>query len=284
MQLDTEPFPMNMIDFESKKVLTRPNTADEGKGKEIVIDNARDAGGNHKISCRKVVAEKTHDGGETLKVTITASGTGGQTQTGRQAQEPILRIADGPPSRRGRSEASPDGPKAADGQSGHTQDPQQPRTFKPRRPEIGTWKTNTFKAAGRLVKSGPTFDQLLSKYVKKKAGPSDRPAKRPRSPIREQRQVRPIGSPHQSEEMKGHSIQVRPNIPTWTPPPPYPPMLYPYTYLPPPYVPNQMWGMPPYPIGMPQYPAWGAPQTSVFNRLVPPIQEQLSAAQSGHQT
>jgi hypothetical protein len=134
-----------------------------------------------------------------------------------------------------------------------------------------------------VVKSGPTFDQLLSKYVKKKAGPSDRPGKRPRSPIREQCQVRPIGSPHQSEEMKGHTVQVRPNIPTWTPPPPYPPMPYPYTYLPPSYVPNQMWGMPPYPFGMPQYPAWGAPQTSVFNRLAPPVQDRLSVAQSGHQ-
>jgi hypothetical protein len=72
MQVDTEPFPMNMIDFEGKKVLTRPNTADKGKGKEIVISDAREAGGNHKISCRKVVAEKTPDGGETLKVTITA--------------------------------------------------------------------------------------------------------------------------------------------------------------------------------------------------------------------
>jgi hypothetical protein len=137
MQVDMEPFPMNVIDFEGKKVLTRPNTADEGKGKEIVIGNAREAGGNHKISCRKVVAEKTPGGGETLKVTIITSGTGGQTQTGRQAQEPILCIADDPPSRRGRS--------------GDTQDPQRPRTFKPRRPEIGTWKTNTFKAAGRLV-------------------------------------------------------------------------------------------------------------------------------------
>jgi hypothetical protein len=162
---------MNMIDFEGKKVLTRPNTADEGKGKEIVIGNAREAGGNHKISCRKVVAEKTPDGGGTLKVTITASGTGGQTQTGRQAQEPILRITDGLPSRRGRSEASPDGPKTSGGRSGDTQDPQRPRTFKPRRPEIGTWKTNTFKAAGRLVRSGPTFDQLLSKYVKKGPAP-----------------------------------------------------------------------------------------------------------------
>jgi hypothetical protein len=283
MQVDTEPFLMNMINFEGKKVLTRPNTADEGKGKEIVIDNAREAGGNHKISCRKVVAEKTPNGGETLKVTITASGTEGQTQTGRQAQEPILRISDGPPSRRGRSEASPDGPKTSGGWSGDTQNPQRPRTFKPRQPERGTWKTNIFKAAGRLVKSSPTFDQLLSKYMKKKVGPSDRPAKRPRSPIHEQRQVRPIGSPHQSEEMKGHTVQVRPNIPAWTPPPPYPPMPYPYTYLPPPYVPNQMWGMPPYPFGMPQYPAWGAPQTSVFERLAPPVQDRLSAAQSGHQ-
>jgi hypothetical protein len=61
-------------------------------------------------------------------------------------------------------------------------------------------------------------------------------------------------------------------------------MPYPYAYIPPPYVPNQMWGMPPYPLGMPQYPAWGAPQTSVFDRLAPPVQDRLGAAQSGHQT
>ena len=113
-----------MIDFEGKRVLIRPSAAD--KGKEIIIGNAREANGNHKISCRKVVAEKTPDGGETLKVTITASGTRGQTQTGRQAQEPILRIADGPPSRRGRSDASPDGPANSSGRSGELQ-----RTVRP---------------------------------------------------------------------------------------------------------------------------------------------------------
>jgi hypothetical protein len=179
MQVDTEPFPMNMIDFEGKRVLIWPNTVDKGKDKKIIIDNAREADGNHKISCRKVVAEKTPDGGETLKVTITTSSAGGQAQTKGQEQEPVLRISDSP-----------------------TQNSQRPRTFKPRRPEIGTWETNTFKAVGRLVKSGPTFDQLLSKYVKKKAGPSDRPAKRPRSLIREQCLVRPIGPPHQSEKWK----------------------------------------------------------------------------------
>jgi hypothetical protein len=196
----------------------------------------------------------------------------------------VLRISDGPTHRRRRSGTTPDGPENSSGQSNHTQDSQRPRTFKPRRPEIGTWKINTFKAAGRLVKSGPTFDQLLSKYMKKNVGPSDQAAKRPRSPIREQYQVTPIGPPHQSEKMEGHTVQLRPNIPTWAPLPPYPPMPYPYAYIPPPYVPNQMWGMPPYPLGMPQYPAWGAPQTSVFDRLAPPVQDRLSAAQSGHQT
>jgi hypothetical protein len=38
-------------------------------------------------------------------------------------------------------------------------------------------KTNTSKASGRQVKANPTFDQLLSNYVKKKAGPTNQPAK-----------------------------------------------------------------------------------------------------------
>jgi hypothetical protein len=60
-------------------------------------------------------------------------------------------------------------------------------------------------------------------------------------------------------------------------------MPYQYAYVPPPYAPNQMWGMPPYPFGMPHYPTWGAPQASVFNRLAPPVQDRLSATQSDHQ-
>jgi hypothetical protein len=166
MQVDTKPFLINMIDFEGKRILVRPNTADKGKDKEIIIGNTREADGNHKISCRKVVAEKTPDGGETLKVTITTSSAGGQAQT--KGQEPVLRILDGPTHKRRRSGTTPDGPENSSGRSDYTQDPQRPRTFKPRWPEIGTWKTNTFKAAGRLVKSGPTFDQLLSKLWKRR--------------------------------------------------------------------------------------------------------------------
>jgi hypothetical protein len=104
-------------------------------------------------------------------VTITTSGTGGQAQTRGHAQEPIICIADSP--------------EHSSGRSGNAEEPRRPHTFKPRRPKIGTWKTNTFKAAGQLVKSSPTFNQLLSKYVKKKVGPSGRPLKRSRLPTQE---------------------------------------------------------------------------------------------------
>jgi hypothetical protein len=63
MQVDTKPFPKNVIDFEGKKVLIRPSTADKGKGKEVIIGDARKAEENNKISYRKVVAQKTPDGG-----------------------------------------------------------------------------------------------------------------------------------------------------------------------------------------------------------------------------
>jgi hypothetical protein len=123
---------MNVINFNGKKVLIRPSIADKGKDKEVIIGNAREADRNNKISCRKVVAEKTPDGGETLKVTITNSGTGGQVQTRGHAREPILRIADGPVPRRGRSVTSPDGPEHSSGWSGNAEEPRRPRTFKPR--------------------------------------------------------------------------------------------------------------------------------------------------------
>jgi hypothetical protein len=61
------------------------------------------------------VAEKTPDGGETLKITITTSNTGGQAQAGNKALAPILRIADSPTHRRGRSGTPPDNPDHSSG-------------------------------------------------------------------------------------------------------------------------------------------------------------------------
>jgi hypothetical protein len=77
MLVDTEPFPINMIDFDGKEDLIRPNAVDKGKGKEVIIGDTRKADENDKNSRRKVVAERTSNGGETLKVTITSSNIGG---------------------------------------------------------------------------------------------------------------------------------------------------------------------------------------------------------------
>jgi hypothetical protein len=97
MQVDTEPFPINMINFNGKKVLIRPSAADKGKGKDAIIGNAQKAGENNKNSSRKVVAERTPDGGETLKVIITTSNAMG-AGTGRWPG------AEAYPAHRGRSD------------------------------------------------------------------------------------------------------------------------------------------------------------------------------------
>jgi hypothetical protein len=53
MQVDTDPFPLNLIDFEGKRVLIWPGMVDKGKGKEVIIGDVRKADENNKISCRK---------------------------------------------------------------------------------------------------------------------------------------------------------------------------------------------------------------------------------------
>jgi hypothetical protein len=156
---------MNMISFDDKKVMIWPSAIVKGKGKENITGDQREADEVTKISCSKVVAEKTPDGGETLKITIPASNAGVQAQVGGQVQWPVLCIANGL--------------ERSGGRSGSIQEQRRPCTLKPRRLEIGTWKTNTSKASGRLVKADPTFDKLLSKYVKKKVSPNNRPANDP---------------------------------------------------------------------------------------------------------
>jgi hypothetical protein len=89
-----------MINFDDKKVLVRPSAADKDKDKEVIIGDPREADENTKISYRKVVAEKTPDGGETLKNTIMTSnaggGGGGGKQKPGQAYHPVLHTIDGP--------------------------------------------------------------------------------------------------------------------------------------------------------------------------------------------
>jgi hypothetical protein len=65
------------------------------------------------------VTERTPDGGETMKVTITTSNARGKMQAGSQARASVLRIADGPTHRHGWSRTSSDSLDHSSGWSGN---------------------------------------------------------------------------------------------------------------------------------------------------------------------
>jgi hypothetical protein len=77
MQVDKAPFPINTMDLQQPKVLVRPHQAEATKGKNVVIGEAKpDLRGKEPV--RKVHYDKTPDGKETFKVTVSASRYGGK--------------------------------------------------------------------------------------------------------------------------------------------------------------------------------------------------------------
>jgi hypothetical protein len=67
-----------MMDFDDKKFLFWANVVDKEKGKSIIIGDHQAPDENMKNCCRKVVAEKTPDGKETLKITIKSNNARGK--------------------------------------------------------------------------------------------------------------------------------------------------------------------------------------------------------------
>jgi hypothetical protein len=55
VQVDTEPFPINIIELTNKRVLVRPKVADKGKCKNIVI------GDPHMSNISQGIAQKAPD-------------------------------------------------------------------------------------------------------------------------------------------------------------------------------------------------------------------------------
>ena len=76
MQIDKQPFPAGtyMLELSDKKVLTRPKVVNKAKTENIVIGDPRAADGSTKVPHREVVAQRTPDGKETLKITIQGGG------------------------------------------------------------------------------------------------------------------------------------------------------------------------------------------------------------------
>jgi hypothetical protein len=78
MQVDKNPFPVNIIDLQNSKVLIRPEQAKTAQGKNVVISEKRTITVDEKVLSWKVVVEKTADGKESLKITIKAPTLGGR--------------------------------------------------------------------------------------------------------------------------------------------------------------------------------------------------------------
>jgi hypothetical protein len=92
MQVDKQPFPINTMELQQPKVLVRTHQAEATKSKNVMVGEAKpDLKG--KELTREVAYEKTPDGREIFKITIKASGHGGQgssTPSGQQTTEPVL--------------------------------------------------------------------------------------------------------------------------------------------------------------------------------------------------
>ena len=84
MQVDTQPFPVNTIDVACEKILVRPEMADKGKSKDIIIGSPRTSNISQKEIVRKAPDDQAKKCG----------GTGGQAQLMSQARQPALSITD----------------------------------------------------------------------------------------------------------------------------------------------------------------------------------------------
>jgi hypothetical protein len=80
MQVDKQPFPINTMDLEGKKMLIRPNIAESANKDNVVIGEPRKGKEGDKVLGRKVVLDKQPEGKEVLKITIKNPVLGGQLQ------------------------------------------------------------------------------------------------------------------------------------------------------------------------------------------------------------
>jgi hypothetical protein len=152
MQVDKQPFLINTTEFQQPKVLVRPHQTKANKGKNVMVGAAKpDLRG--KELTREVAYEKTPDGRETLKITIKASGHGGQgssTPSGQQTTKPVLDRAVRPGVQGGQTAPA----------HGH------PKMLVSKRHEIGNWNLNVAKNHGSIPKPKVMFDMLFDKYSK----------------------------------------------------------------------------------------------------------------------
>ena len=65
MQVDTQAFPVNTIDIACKRILVRPEMADKGKRKDIIIGSPRTSNISQKEIAQKASDDKAKKSGGT---------------------------------------------------------------------------------------------------------------------------------------------------------------------------------------------------------------------------
>jgi hypothetical protein len=149
----TQLFPVNTIEPTIKKVLVRPEMAD--KGKSIIIGDPPTSNVSQWGIARKAPDKKTSKSG----------GAEGPAQLSSRALLPDLSITDCPT-------------------DSAEQSPHDQRRQPLHKAKKETREQSTYNIHGRLVKADPTFNQLLSKYVRKNTVLRDQQTKKPRSPAK----------------------------------------------------------------------------------------------------
>ena len=79
MAIDQQPFPMNALDLQGKKVLIWPEAAESANKDNVVIGEPRDNKQKDKVLAREIVLSRQPDGKETIKITIGNPALGGAT-------------------------------------------------------------------------------------------------------------------------------------------------------------------------------------------------------------
>jgi hypothetical protein len=136
-------------------------------------------------------------------------GAGGQARLDTLSRSPVMCTSDDPGTKVGKSGTGVDSPAIKAERSADDQKQQRPHTVRPQRHKTGTRKQNTFETSGRLSRIGPTFDQLLAKYMKKKAVPHDRSIKQTKSKersVRKQKSSKPAQIVVQPRSPGHHSL------------------------------------------------------------------------------
>jgi hypothetical protein len=80
MQIDKQPFPMNTLELQGKKMLIQPEMAGSANKNNVVVGEPRNSDASNKVSGR-----------ETLKITIKNLALGGQPQIQKEVRAKFIK-------------------------------------------------------------------------------------------------------------------------------------------------------------------------------------------------